>query len=137
MSNELAKTGITAELTTGASGYCSVKGDDMAARKTVFNAMNNPDGQISDYINKTIQVVDVFVSELELVDENTGETVMAPRVVFIDAKGKSYACVSKGIYNALRNAVAVFGEPTWEPPLPITIKQVNVGKGSMLTFDVA
>lgn len=119
------------------SSYCSISGGTVEAKKAVFNAMNNPDAQLSDFINKKIVVKDVFVESMILTDEETGETTEAPHIVFIDEKGKSYSCVSKGVFSALRNAILVFGEPTWEDGLPIVVKQKSLKGGfSMLTFDV-
>lgn len=102
----------------------------------IFTALNNPEYRIANFINKKIAVTDVLVEIRELLNEKSGEIETAPRVVFIDADGKAYQAVSKGIFNAVKNAYQVFGAAPWEPALEIEIKQVAVGKGSMLTFDV-
>lgn len=102
----------------------------------IFSALNNPEYRIANFINKKIAVTDVLVEIRELLNEESGEIETAPRVVLIDADGKAYQAVSKGIFNAVKNAYQVFGAAPWEPALEIEIKQVAVGKGSMLTFDV-
>ena len=121
----------------GAS-YCSIKADpaDRDAAGRVFNALNNPEHRVADFINKKISVKDVLVEIAEVVNEDTGEVEQAPRVVLIDEKGEAYQSVSVGMFTAVKNAIKVFGAPTWEPPLGIVIKQKAVGKGSMLTFDI-
>lgn len=118
------------------SAYCSIKGGDRKTKAKLYNASNNPDHKVGDFINKTIKVKDVLVEVIELANEETGELEAAPRVVLIDDKGKAYQAVSAGIYNAVRKAINIFGEPTWEEPLEVIIKQVSVKNGSMLTFDV-
>lgn len=118
------------------TAYCSISGGTMADRAAVFNASNNPDERIADHINQTIVVRDVLAEQVEMADEDTGEVANAVRVVLIDTDGKSYQAISTGIYSALKRAIQIFGEPTWDEGLPVVIKQVAVAKGSMLTFDV-
>ena len=102
----------------------------------IFSALNNPEFRLANYINKKIAVTDVLIEIRELVNEESGEIETAPRVVLIDEDGKAYQAVSKGIFNAVKNAYQVFGAAPWNPALEIEVKQVPVGKGSMLTFDV-
>lgn len=118
------------------SMFCSIQGGTHESKVAVFNASNNPDHKVGDYINKVIVVKDVLAELIEVTNEETGEVEVTPRVVLIDMDGKSYQAVSKGIFNALKKAIAIFGAPTWDEGLPCLIKQVSVGKGSMLTFDV-
>ena len=134
----IEKVNLSQELSQNASTvYCSVKGGDRATKAKVYNAMNNPEHKVGDMINKTINVKDVLVEIIELANEETGEIEEAPRVVLIDDKGQAYQAVSQGIFSAVKNAIQVFGAPTWEEPLPCLIKQVPVKSGSMLTFDIA
>ena len=102
----------------------------------IFAALNNPEFRIANFINKRIKVQNVLVEIREIMDDEPGEIDTAPRVVLISDDGKAYQAVSKGIFNAVKNAYEVFGKAPWEPPLEIEIKQIAVGKGSMLTFDV-
>lgn len=118
------------------SMFCSIQGGSYDTKVSVFNASNNPDHKVGDYINKTIKVKDVLAELIEVTNDETGETEIAPRVVLIDMNGESYQAVSKGLFNALKKAIAIFGAPTWDEGLTVLIKQVKVGKGSMLTFDV-
>lgn len=135
--SEMELMNIAQELSTDqTSTFCSIQGGTLEAKAAVFNASNNPDHKVGDYINKVIKVKDVLAEQIELADEETGEVQSAVRVVLIDTDGKSYQAVSMGIFNALKKAIAIFGAPTWDEGLPCLIKQVSVGKGSMLTFDV-
>lgn len=134
---ELAKMDVRQELSAESpSTYCSVQGGDRKAKALVYNAMNNPTHRVGDCINKKLMIKDVLAEVIELENEETGELQQVPRVVLIDEKGESYQAVSTGIFNAVKKAIAVFGAPTWDEPLPIVIKQVSLGKNQMLTFDI-
>lgn len=102
----------------------------------IFAALNNPEFRLANFINKSIKISNVLVEIREILNNDTGEIETAPRVVLISDDGRAYQAVSKGIFNAVKNAFEVFGAAPWEPPLEIEIKQIAVGKGSMLTFDV-
>lgn len=135
--NAIVAVDLSTELSENAkTSYCSLKAGDRKTKAMVYNASNNPDHKVGDYINKTIMVKDVLVEVIDLANEETGEIEQAPRVVLIDDKGKAYQAVSAGIFNAVKKAIQIFGEPTWDEPLPCLIKQVSVKNGSMLTFDI-
>ena len=126
MENAMMTLDVSAELSEqSTSTYCSIKGGDRKTKAQLYNASNN------------IKVKDVLVEAIELVNEETGEMERAPRVVLIDDKGKAYQAVSMGIFNAVKKAIQIFGEPTWDEPIEFTVKQVTVKNGSMLTLDVA
>lgn len=118
------------------SAYCSVKSETMEGKALVFNAANNPQHKVADFINKKIMLKDVYAETLEFADAETGEVESAPRIVLIDDAGESYECVSVGMFSALKKLFAAFGEPTWEEPIPVVIKQAKVANGSMLTLSV-
>jgi len=104
----------------------------------VYNAVNNPDFRIADYINKTIAVKHVLIETVELENkDNPFEKDLVPRTVLIDDKGKSYVAVSFGIFNSMKRVVQMFGEPsTWDKPLNIEIKQIKKGENSILTLNI-
>ena len=102
----------------------------------IFAALNNPEFRLANFINKTLKIQNVLVEIREIMNDETGEIETAPRVVLISEDGKAYQAVSKGIFTAVKNAYEVFGQAPWDPPLEIEVKQIAVGKGSMLTFDV-
>ena len=134
---EKSSVNLSTELSTNSSTmWCSIQGGDKQTKAKLFNASNNPEHKVGDYINKVIKVTDALVEIIELENEETGIVETAPRVVLIDEKGEAYQAVSAGIFNALKKAIQIFGEPTWDEPLPVLVKQVSVKNGSMLTFDV-
>lgn len=112
---------------------------DPKDRKTsakIFNAMNNPQNKVADCINQTIAVTDYLIEMTEIENQETGEVDTVPRVVLVDDKGEAYQAVSFGMYNVVRNTVAVCGDAPWVPPVKLKIKQVPVKRGSMLTADM-
>lgn len=142
VADEVSEIGIreydVSELVGGDSlkAVCSVKVEDAASKAIVFNAATNPDYKLKSCINKKIRVKDLYAETVELMNEETGGIVNVPRIVLIDDKGASYECVSVGMFSAIRKLVAVYGEPTWDPPLEVTVKEKPIGKGSMLTLQM-
>lgn len=121
---------------TNLRAMCSIKAETAEEKALVFNAANNPQHKVADFINKKIMVKDIYAETLELVNKETGEVDKAPRIVLIDEAGEAYECVSVGMFSALKKLIATFGEPTWEQPIPVVIKQEKVANGSMLTISV-
>ena len=112
-----------------AESYCSIKGDTREAKVAMYNAINSPDHKLSDFIGKKLNIKDISIERVENPSDETGEMVANARVVLIDENGESYTCVSSGIYSAIKKLVAVFGEPTWEPALPVEIQNLSTKQG--------
>lgn len=136
--NQFADDGfnLVADITAARTQYCSMTAETEADKANLFNAMNNPDERLSKMINRTIEVKDVYIEVVPCTNEETGEVTMCPRIVIIDAKGKSYQCVSVGVYSALKKIIQVYGEPTWEKPIKIEVQQITKGTRNMLTLKV-
>lgn len=109
--------------------YCSIKGDTREALVAMYNAINSPDHKLSDFVGKKLNIKDISIERVENMNDETGEMAANARVVLIDENGESYTCVSTGIYSAIKKLVAVFGEPTWEPALPVEIQNLSTKKG--------
>ena len=112
-----------------AESYCSIKGDTREALVAMYNAINSPDHKLSDFVGKKLNIKDISIERVENMNDETGDMVANDRVVLIDENGESYTCVSSGIYSAIKKLVAVFGEPTWEPALPVEIQNLSTKKG--------
>ena len=117
--------------------YCSFAPETLSDKAKLYNAINNPDVQLSDHIGNVITMRDIIIQPVEITSEKDGSTVTAPRVTIIDTDGNSYSCTSIGVYNALRNIVRVFGRPTWTEGLPVVVRQINRGSNRILTLDAA
>ena len=108
---------------------------DNAEKVALVNAMSDSTARLSDCINMELQICNYFVERVNITDSETGETRPAIRVVLIDPEGKSYSSLSSGVATSLKNLIAVFGSPDdWSAPIRVVVKQVQVGRGRMLTL---
>ena len=144
MSNELsiyndenAKETMIGTLTNDkVTMFTSMSAQTVDEKKALFNAMNNPEKRVADMIGKQIAIRDVFVESVDMVNEETGEITIAPRIVLVDTKGVSYQCVSTGIFSALKKMFQIFGMPTWENGIKTEVAQIQKGKRNILTLRV-
>ena len=127
---------IVADMTTAKTQYTSMIAESDEAKAKLFNAMNNPDFRIADFINKTINAKDLYIEVVNCTNTETGEVTACPRIVIIDTNGKSYQAVSIGIYSALKKVIQVYGAPTWDKAIKLEVKQVTKGERKMLTLSV-
>lgn len=125
-----------ADLSSGTTSFCSLIAKTDTDRAILFKAMNNPEHRLSDFINKTIRVKDIFCEVVTCHNRETGEATKCPRIVLIDNNGKGYQCVSLGIFSAVKKLFQIFGNPTWDKPIPLTVVQVTKGERKMLTLDI-
>lgn len=117
--------------------YCSMQVTDEKSASMLFKAMNQPDDSLGDHINETIDVTNIFIQPVPMVNNDTGEMNVVPRIVLFDAEGKTYVTVSRGIYNALKNMCTIVGTPeTWKAPITIKVGQRQIKERRMFTFDV-
>jgi hypothetical protein len=116
--------------------FYSIKPTTVEGKIALFNAINNPDKRLADFINMEISVKDVLVEIVELESEQTGQLEKCPRIILIDTKGVSYQCVSVGIMSGLKRIFKLFGEPTWTTPVKVRVKQITKGEKKMLSLEV-
>ena len=118
--------------------YYSGKTETAEEKKALFNATANAERKLKDEINKEIKLKDVYVEVIDVVSEKTGEASKAPRIILFDDKGKTYSCVSIGVYNTLRRLFATFGTPdTWAKPLVVVPKLISKGTDkNILTLEL-
>lgn len=130
-------------ITSGTSTpvYCTLDDSTMSGKKQLYKIKNRPDHNIADYINKQIRIRDIYIDVNQRVardGENAGVIENKPRTILIDENGESYiAGVSIGIYQAVREIIRTFGDPsTWDEPLTVTVVQVRTARGNMLSLDI-
>ncbi len=128
---------LAVDLTTAKSQFCTLipATDDEKAK--LYNATNNPDFRLADFIGKTISMKDVYIEVVECVNKESGEIQTCPRIVILDKDLKGYACVSVGIYSSIKKIFQYYGTPNkWEKPLDIEIKQISKAERKMLSINV-
>lgn len=131
MANELIK--VENEM----GSWASFKVETKEEKIMVYNGISNPDKKLADCIGMTVMVKDIYVEMSTMVNKETGETDIAPRIVLFDKDGHSFQAVSFGIFNALKRIFDIFGTPeTWEGPLGMRVKQITTGKNKMLTIEI-
>lgn len=116
--------------------FCSMTARSEEEKIRLYNIMNSPEFKLADYINMEIDVRDVIVEPVEVANDD-GEVIAAPRIILVDKDGKAYQCVSNGVYSSLRKMFKIFGNPTWEEPKKIRVKQINKsGNRSVITLEM-
>lgn len=128
---------LASTLSEKGSTFCSVNLLTDESKRMVFNATVDPDKRLSDMINQTIVLKDVYAESVEMTDNETGEINSGVRIILFDKDGVSYQTTSSGIFNAIGRIIALFGRPTWEEGIAVTVKQIRRGKGNMLTLNLA
>lgn len=118
------------------NAVCSLSAETKEDKAKLFRIMNNPDKRLSDCINETLEITDVYIEPVQVENQATGEQEIVPRIVLIDKDGTSYQCVSIGIYSALQKIISLFGEPAWKEPIPLKVLNIKKDKKQMLTLDV-
>lgn len=118
--------------------YCSMVAESRQEKAVLYNAVQNPDSKISDHINQKIQFVNVKMEQVEMTDEETGETRKAIRTILITPEGKGILCTSNGIARSLYDMFTIFGTPdTWEGEvMECIVRQVETGKGRTFKLEV-
>nr|DAF70405.1 MAG TPA: Single stranded DNA binding protein [Caudoviricetes sp.] len=130
-------TNFIVNLKSASTSYCSLNVNTQKEKEHLFNIISSPTDRIANMINEIIELKDLYVETVELTNEETGEIIFAPRTILIDKNGKSFECVSIGIFSALKKLFQIFGEPCiWEKPIKIKIKQIQKGTKSILTFSI-
>lgn len=106
--------------------------------KIVYTAMNNPDKKLKDCINQEIFLTNFYMERVTMRDRDDAEkAVQGIRTVLIDAEGCTYQCVSVGVTQSLSRLTSLFGSPdTWESPLVVRVKLINLGQNSMLSLEL-
>lgn len=133
--SEFALTNIQNDLTEQNNFYSSLIPKDKKEETILFNAINNPDYKISDFINTEIVVQNVICEMVQCTNKESGELQSVPRIILITPNNETYQAVSVGIYNSMKKVFAIKGLPeTWEEPIKIKIQQVTRGERKMLTF---
>lgn len=126
----------SAEETANSPIFCSFAAETREQKARLYRAMTNPDKKVNECINAELLLQDVFVEMVDMVDDETGEAHKVPRCVLFAADGTTYAATSTGIYNAVKRLCMVYGVPHWEEPIPVVIRQLQIGQRRFYTLDV-
>lgn len=127
--------------------FSSMKAETTQEKAALFNAISNPSHKLGDVINKVIYVKDIYCEIIEMQKSDRDGNLMfdaddepimdkVPRIVLIDADGDTYQAISVSVMNNIQRLFKMFGAPTWEPALPIEVRQRSVGTNRIYVFNV-
>lgn len=136
---DLESMGIIGEINETKQVYCSFEPTTIEEKKMLFNAVNSTPEYLKDHVNEVIVINHIYAEQVNIVDENSGENIMIPRIVIIDNNGIGYGCASFGIFNSIKKLIGIMGAPTPNNPYNVKIKQVNIrnkANYSSLTFEL-
>lgn len=137
MNNEIAVQNNSLTDINETQSMCSFTVETIEDKKKLFKVATAPDHNVAEYIGKSIKIKDVYAEVVHMTNQETGEITDGIRMVIIDDKGESYQCVSSGMWNAFARMRAIFGDPTYDPAIPIEIKQIDKGVNKkILSFDI-
>lgn len=104
-------------------------------KKLFYNAVQNPTAKVSDFINKTLTIADVYMEQAEYNDDNG--TTTGIKTVIITPEGQGILANSMGIAKALYGIFDIFGMPSeWDEPMTVEVKQVETPKGRYFKLEV-
>lgn len=109
--------------------YTSLPQESFNDKTIVQRAASTEDVKISDVKDGKWITRHLFASTVQLVNEESGEINLATRVAMISPDGKICSCVSEGAVNSIRQIVASFGRPPWEPPLTLVFESRKTRRG--------
>lgn len=117
--------------------YCSLSPTSEGNATALYNAMNNPDYKLSDFINTELEIDNIYIERVELADSETGEVKIQARTVLFNSSKDTFYTVSTGVYQSLKNICTLIDTPErWKSPIKVKVIQRSVKRGSMLTLEV-
>lgn len=122
--------------------YCSMVVSSREQQKAFYNAVQNCDKKISDYINKELTFTDIYMEKTELMEKDdkgnpTGVIQDAVKIVLILEDGTGVVSTSKGVLASIYAMFRIFGTPDiWEEPMTVRVKQIETAKGRTFKLEV-
>lgn len=110
-------------------------------KKRIYNALNNPTGNIKDIINQEIELTDYHMQFEERTDQNTGVVYGKITTTVILSDGRAMTSTYKSFAKSLINLMSVFGTPSEWPDhkLKVVVRSVSYQGGlhDGLRIDIA
>lgn len=107
--------------------WSSISADTRQGAADIYNALSGASIQLSSMAGQRIRIRDIIIQGRELLDKQTGEITVRPRIMLIDEDGTCYHSYAKGIVTSVRTIVGMFGSPAeWDEPLEVEITPVSV-----------
>ena len=103
--------------------YSSIQGDDLETRLSLFSAVTTSE-PLDTVLGVALIVSNVVILPVELLNEQSGELEIQPRISLVTEDGKAYHATSKTLHRDLTNLLTIAGQPAkWGRGLEIVIKK--------------
>lgn len=122
------------ETNPNAEGFSSIQATSRQEKMRLYEALTANTNPLKTHTGQTLYIKDVVVTPVTHKDDHTGECRDGYRVILVDDKGVPYHCSSMGVYNAIMTAIQIFGEPTWDDPIPFKVVQIESSGRRVLTL---
>jgi hypothetical protein len=130
--NELQTKGETIFGDLNEMFFTSLQVETPEEKRALYKALNQSE-PLEDNINAEITVIDVIIQKVDTVNQETGETSEAYRIILIDKDGKQYGCVSSGVTQSVKLMFNIFGLPTWEEGIKVKVVKKQGKRGYKYT----
>lgn len=107
-----------------ALAYSSINADDPASRLEILSAVTDSE-PVREHLKKLVFIENIVIQRIEMADQQTGEMVTQPRIVFLVRQGTedgdpiALHAISQGLLRSVNNLIGIAGEPsTWTGALP-------------------
>lgn len=106
--------------------FSTLKSDNIEDKIKLYNSLQKCDIRINDIVGQEIEFSDIFIEEKPTheIDEATGEVKAENRkfrTILFGTDGSTYVSSAYGVYNSLKNIIAIFGFPTSENPIKVKV----------------
>jgi hypothetical protein len=102
-----------------ALAYSSINAIDMDSRMEILEAVTNSEA-VREHLKELVFVKDIIIQRIAMADQQTGEMVTQPRLVYIvrrgarDGESIALHAISQGLLRSVNNLIGVAQEPsTW------------------------
>lgn len=109
--------------------WSSLDMTNLEDKRLLMKAVGRSTHEIEKLAGAPFTTRHVFVHQVEIENEATGELVQTARTVLISPNGETLAFCSAGILRWIGWVADVWGRPPWSPPLGLAVRQVRTRKG--------
>lgn len=132
--------GELTNLNTGGSVsgfYSSMKSETFADRIAVSKALSASQPIADTILARPINLSNVIIQAADMVNEQTGEPQVVPRVVLVTEEGEAYHGISGPLYRDTTNLLGIAGDPArWPEPVVVQVTREGSGNRKYFTLSV-
>lgn len=115
------------------NGFCvetTLPTDDPIQRAAVLAVVEGQDVKGESLIGAKLFIGHYVIHPIELVNEETGESVQAARTLLLQPEGPPVSFVSTGVLKSIARISWATGRmPPFDPPVPVKLVQQSTGRG--------